>query len=238
MKIEMMGLDDCDQAEGLVVVIDVVRAFTTAAYALAGGVEKIYLAGEMDEALKLHERFPEAGLMGELNGNRVPYFDLWNSPREVLEKGSRWKTLIHRSNAGTQGVVRTRKAKITLAASFVVAGATIAMIQNIAPDQVALVATGDRVGGDGGIEDVACCEYIRDMLLGKTSSADAYLKKASQVTGVFERRPEAFAVEVILDIPYCLELDKYDFAMPVERREGLNVIRPVRGSDPGSLSGK
>ena len=43
-------------AEGVVVVIDVFRAFTTAAVAFSRGVEKIIMVAEVEEALRLKEQ--------------------------------------------------------------------------------------------------------------------------------------------------------------------------------------
>jgi hypothetical protein len=44
-----LATNDVDDVSGAVVVVDVLRAFTTAAYALAGGARHIYLVG-VDEA--------------------------------------------------------------------------------------------------------------------------------------------------------------------------------------------
>ena len=41
-------------------VIDVLRAFTTAAFAFAAGVREIVLVGAVEEALALRERLPGA----------------------------------------------------------------------------------------------------------------------------------------------------------------------------------
>jgi len=82
MQINFASLDTCHTATGLVVVIDVVRAFTTAAFAFAAGARRIILAGPVEQALALRERFPGALLMGESGGLLVPGFDLWNSPAQ------------------------------------------------------------------------------------------------------------------------------------------------------------
>ena len=53
MEFEYVTNDTCHTADGLVVVIDVLRAFSTAAYALAAGAESITLVGGAEEALAL-----------------------------------------------------------------------------------------------------------------------------------------------------------------------------------------
>ena len=49
-------LEGAQAAEGVVVIIDVYRAFTTEAIAFQKGVEKIILVAEIDEALQLREK--------------------------------------------------------------------------------------------------------------------------------------------------------------------------------------
>ncbi len=53
MEISFATLDNCETAEATVVAIDVVRAFTTAAYALAARVREILLVCTVEEALAL-----------------------------------------------------------------------------------------------------------------------------------------------------------------------------------------
>jgi len=74
MRIEYATLDECGEVTGVVVVIDVCRAFTTAAYAFGAGYERILLAGMVAEALALRERFPDAQVMGEVDmEKKIPY---------------------------------------------------------------------------------------------------------------------------------------------------------------------
>ena len=69
----------------VVVAIDVLRAFTTAAYALAGGAREIRLVAGVDEAIALGRSIPGALVMGEEHGRRPDGFDLSNSPVAVTK---------------------------------------------------------------------------------------------------------------------------------------------------------
>jgi len=71
MRYKYWSLDDCHHASGVVVVIDVVRAFTCAAVVLAGGAQRDYLVGGVEEALALRQRLPNAVVMGEIEGIKV-----------------------------------------------------------------------------------------------------------------------------------------------------------------------
>ena len=133
MDIRYATLDTCAQATGLVVVIDVIRAFTTACFAFEAGTEKIVLVGEVEEALALRDRMPSALLMGEVDALLIEGFDYGNSPAALIGLDLTGRTLIHRTSSGTQGVVLSRQAEIILAASFVCAGATAALYSGPGP---------------------------------------------------------------------------------------------------------
>src|SRR5690554_345264 len=92
-------------AQNIVVVIDVFRAFSVVCYCFMQGAKAILPAGAVKEALALKERYPGALLIGEREGKKLPGFDLGNSPVEVLESNLEGKILIHTTHAGTQGIV-------------------------------------------------------------------------------------------------------------------------------------
>ena len=81
--VRLRGQSGAVSARGLVVVIDVLRAFTTAAYAFDGGATKILLVRTVDEAIALRELVPDALLIGEVGGRLIPGFDLDNSPTHM-----------------------------------------------------------------------------------------------------------------------------------------------------------
>lgn len=225
MDIELISLEECPTADDVVVVIDVLRAFSTAAFALAAGAERILLVSGVEEALALRERIPGALAMGEVNGARPPRFDLSNSPVEVSGRDLRGRTLVHRSSAGTQGVVRATRARALFGASFVCAAATARAVLALQPRRVTLVASG-LCAGHSGDEDVACAEYLAGLLRGESPSPAGFLKRAlnSENAALFRdpARPEFPAGDLAL----CTQPDRFDFAMPVRRVNGqLELVR-------------
>ncbi len=80
IEIRKAALETCHDADGVVVVIDVLRAFTTAAYALDRGAEEIFLVSTVEEAFDLKERNSRCLLIGEVDGLPIDGFDLPNSP--------------------------------------------------------------------------------------------------------------------------------------------------------------
>jgi 2-phosphosulfolactate phosphatase len=227
VQIRYATLDTCDQATGTVVVIDVIRAFTTAAYAFAAGAGQILLAGEVNEAWDLKRRFPAALLMGEVGGLPISGFDFANSPNELVGLDLSGKVLIQRTSSGTQGVVRSRNASHVFCCSFVNAGASARLVQQISPKEVTLVATGTRPAQEA-VEDVACAEYVAALLQAKSPDPAPFLRRARQWSP-----SDAYASPALLDIvqrdmDQCLEVDRFDFGMQVQRREGLLVMQAVR----------
>ena len=73
-------LETCSEATSTVVVIDVLRAFTCAAFAFAAGAKEIILVQEIAEAFALKQKMPNALLMGEVNSFPIEGFDYGNSP--------------------------------------------------------------------------------------------------------------------------------------------------------------
>jgi len=79
-----LSIEDAGAATGPVVVIDVVRAFTAAAFALGAGARDIVLVETVEEAFHLRSTFPGSLLMGEEMGEPIPGFDSGSSPAELI----------------------------------------------------------------------------------------------------------------------------------------------------------
>jgi 2-phosphosulfolactate phosphatase len=85
------------------VVVDVMRATSAIAQALASGYRRVYCCREVEDALALRERLGEGLLGGERNAVKIAGFDIGASPREVLEP--RGETLIYSTTNGTRAVL-------------------------------------------------------------------------------------------------------------------------------------
>lgn len=221
-------LDNCAVATGTVVVIDVLRAFSTAAYAFAAGVSEILLVREVEEAEALRLQYPEARITGEVGGRHVPGFDFGNSPSELMGVDLTGSRLIQRTSAGTQGVVLSSAAEHLLAASLVCASATAAYIRGLAPEQVTFVITGQRdTSAWGADEDAACADYLEALLKGEDPAQEPFLDRVrNSPTGLLFADPEAYHLP-LLDLEYCLQINRFDFAMPVRRENGLVKLARV-----------
>jgi 2-phosphosulfolactate phosphatase len=225
-RIEQANLETCGEAADTVVVIDVLRAFTTAAYAFAAGASEIMLVSTVAEALALRERFPGALVMGEVHGLPVEGFDFSNSPAEIAGHDLGGRRLIQRTSAGTQGVVRSLRAETLLATSFVCASATVSYIKRHAPTCVTFVITGIHTDRDGD-EDAACADYMAALLRGERPDTEPFLQRVrDSLPGRWFADPAQpdYPAE---DLDLCTAVDRFEFAMRVERRDGLLVMQTV-----------
>jgi 2-phosphosulfolactate phosphatase len=89
------------------VVVDVLRATSTIAQALASGYERVLCCAEIEEARELRADIPNSLLGGERQAVRIEGFDVGASPREFLE--ARAETLILSTTNGTRTILETAR---------------------------------------------------------------------------------------------------------------------------------
>jgi 2-phosphosulfolactate phosphatase len=206
-----------------VVVIDVLRAFSTAAYAFSRGAKEILLVSTVDEALSFKSSIPGSKAMGEVGGLRPEGFDFGNSPTHINEAELAGISMIHRTSAGTQGVVRSHGAAVMLAASFVVANATARYISRLTAPGVTFVITGRSY--NGGDEDLACAEYLEELLRGNQPDGRPFINRVMESKDAFPHLDPAQRDFPLSDLDYCAQIDRFDFAMPITREDGKFIMR-------------
>ena len=215
-------LEGATRATGTVAIIDVFRAFTTAAVALANGASSIVMVRSVEEALALREARIGQLCMGEIQGRAPDGFDFGNSPFEISTVDFHGKTIIQRTSAGTQGIVAASHAERLYAASLVTAEATVRTLLSGSPDQIALVAMGDN-GIKRTDEDELCAIHLRNRLEGRPGDADAVRRlilAGGEVARFHDRTRPYLHPE---DVDIALDIDRYDFAVRVQFENG----RPV-----------
>ena len=88
----------------IAIVVDVLRATSTIAQALAAGYRRVLCCAEIDEARRLRAELGDTAITGgERNAERIEGFDAGASPREFLEP--RAETLILSTTNGTRAIV-------------------------------------------------------------------------------------------------------------------------------------
>jgi len=227
MNFRYTNLETCHSAIGLIVVIDVIRAFTNAAFAFSRGAKEIYPVSTVEEALKFKAEVPNSLACGEVGGMPPEGFDFGNSPTQTKTLDLSGCVIVQRTGAGTQGIVRSVNADSMLAASLVVANATVMHIRNLGPDHVTFVITG-QLSDERGDEDLACAEYFEALLRGQGPDPAPYIDR------VYKSRDALFHLDPNLpefpasDLDYCTNIDAFDFAMLVTKENGRSVMRSIK----------
>ncbi len=219
------------QAEGVAVVIDVLRAFTSAAFMVHLGAEKIVLLAESEDVLRQKR---ERGYLavGEVGGKRVPGFDLGNSPSRILAAGRSLfagRTVAQRTSAGVTGAVAAgRAAGMVILGSYVTAGAIAQYILALSPlpSAVSLVAMGGA-GQEITPDDEMCADYIEHLLTGGPYDHAVALRRIveHECTRKFLRGDQAHFPPA--DPIYCLQRDLFDFVLVATLENGQLVARRV-----------
>lgn len=200
-------------ARDVTVVIDVFRAFTSAAIALSRGARDIVMTGDLQTARDLRDRGVGRYCIGERGGVRPEGFDFGNSPCEIADFDFSGETVIQTTSNGTRGVLAARDAACVYAGAFVTADATAAAILARRPRSVALVAMGDRARGD---EDEMCALYLRSRLLGFAPDRSVI----SAATLALSHRVASGSVSP-RDADACLRIGTTSFAVRVTAAEDL-----------------
>ena len=92
-----------DASASVGIVVDVLRATSTIAQALASGYRRVLCCAEVEQARALRASLGDAVVGGERDAVRIDGFDLGASPRELLEP--RAETLILSTTNGTRTIL-------------------------------------------------------------------------------------------------------------------------------------
>ena len=208
------GLEGARRARGVVVVIDVLRAFTVSAYALAGGARECLLVSTTAEARDLHEKTPGSLICAEEEALPVPGIPISNSPTQISAADLKGRVLVQRSSAGTTVMSAVKAADELYAASLVVARATAMACLSKQPVTVTLLASADHP------EDHACAVYIEGLLRGEEADVDSLLQPLRASARFARAKSGTWPGFPPTDLELALLPDRFNFAMPATRHGG------------------
>jgi 2-phosphosulfolactate phosphatase len=226
--IHATGIAGARQARGIAVVIDVLRAFTVSAYALAGGARECRLVTTTEDALALAAGISEALVSAEEDGLPVPGIPISNSPTQIKAADMSKRILIQRTSAGTQVAAAVAPGVDMFAASLVVARATVqaCLLRRPAPAHLTLIASADHP------EDHACALYMEKIIRGETPDIHQLLEPlrnseryARLISGGWPGFPPT-------DIELATTPDRFNFAMPATRKTGYLQLTRADQSNP------
>ena len=241
IEIRRLNFPRAAEARGVTIVIDVIRAFTVAAYAFAGGASRLWLVRTTDEAFALRRREPGALLAGEIGGRLIPGFDLNNSPALMAKAHVAWRLLIQRTGAGTQGAVNASHSQRLLLCSLVNAKATAQCAYALATEigeLITLLPTGKPDEAFPLTEDDFCADYLEALITGRNDAPQVLADRIARLRlGRFtewqQGNEQDFPIE---DIEKVLDADRFRFAMVGTRQEwdGFTYVEVKRVDVPVS----
>ncbi len=214
------GIDGAKKATGLVIVIDIFRAATVAAFTLAKKAKYIIPVSTKEEALILKKQNKNYLLVGEENGYKIPGFDFGNSPSELEHADLKNRIIVHRSSFGTQGILAAQKANRIIFGSFPVLTAIVDYVKNKDIKQLSLVAMDGK-----GSEDEMFADFVIAKLNGRIIDINLIKKKLIKHKGVERfldpKQPE-FPKE---DLDLCLRLDLFNFVPLISEERERKIIK-------------
>jgi 2-phosphosulfolactate phosphatase len=201
------------------IVVDVLRATSTIAQALASGYRRVLCCAEVEEALELRARLGDGVLAGERKAVAIPGFDLGNSPREFTEPLG--ETLVFTTTNGTRAILSAAAAAETVLVGSLLNLDAVAAAARDGKD-VEVVCAG--LEGRFTIDDAYCAGRIAELLGGERSdAAEAAVRLARSFGSAQEglsasENPEH--ARLADDIAWCAQESVLDVVPRLAGRDG------------------
>jgi 2-phosphosulfolactate phosphatase len=185
VKIDVAFTPGTPDDAAVAVVIDVLRATTTIAYALNQGYERVLACGELDQARALAQRVNGgAVLAGERKCLKPDGFDLGNSPRE-FEGDRLGDTLVITTTNGTRAIVTAAAHAETVA---------LGSLANLTSCAAAVARVAREQGGDVLIQ---CAGVRGSFTMDDAYTAGRFVQELAVWLSEWERSDAANAAEAI-----------------------------------------
>lgn len=236
-------LTPSDNVPDCAIAIDVLRATTTMATALANGAEAVQVFSSIDQLMQTSEAWPSEKRIraGERGGATVEGCDLGNSPLDCTSERVRGKRLFISTTNGTRCLERIQNAPIVLTAALVNRNAVVQYLLSHQPETVWISGSGWE--GSFSLEDTVCAGAIAHSLLAKTGLSLKEVAGNDEVVGaialytqwqdkLLELLHQASHGQRLLrlgvtdDLKYCAQTDTLD-VLPIQQEPGILVAKPL-----------
>jgi 2-phosphosulfolactate phosphatase len=231
-----------DASPDCAIAIDVLRATSTIATALAAGAEAVQAFSSMDELIRVSEQWPSEQRLraGERGGATVEGCDLGNSPLACTPELVQGKRLFISTTNGTRCLERIQSAKTVLAAALINRVAVVDYLVRHRPETVWIAGSGWE--GSFSLEDTVCAGAIVHLLgarlaseghaLEKMAANDEvlaavalYLQWQDQLLDLFQNASHGqrlLRLNCLEDLKYCAQTDILD-VLPIQKEPGVLV---------------
>jgi 2-phosphosulfolactate phosphatase len=149
-----VGIPDC------AIAIDVLRATTSIATALASGAEAIEVFADLEALEQASANYPAELTLkaAERGGSKVSGYDLGNSPFEYSAEVVKGKRIFMTTTNGTRALQRVKDAPHVVAGSLVNLQSVVSFLHELDPAVVWIVCAGWE--GNFALEDTVCAGGI------------------------------------------------------------------------------
>jgi 2-phosphosulfolactate phosphatase len=248
MRIDVAFTPGEPPAAAVAIVVDVLRATTTIAQALAQGYERVLACAGLDQARELRDRLGDGTVLaGERKCVRPEGFDLGNSPREFADGGPLGATLVLTTTNGTRAVVAAAaRADVVLVgslANLTACSAAAARIARQTKGDVLVQCAG--VAGEFAIDDAyAAGRFVSELRvwLAEWEPSDA-AQAAEAIAAGFPSAGDGLAAsrsarnlraaDLADDIRYCARESILDVVPTVGDVDSDVALITVAGPPPG-----
>jgi 2-phosphosulfolactate phosphatase len=236
MKIFVYHTPELVPAEGTpdcAIAVDILRATTTIATALAAGAEGVQVFSDLNELMRVSEAHPtELRIrVGERGGKTVEGCDLGNSPFDFTPDVVRGKRIFMSTTNGTRSLQKIANAKSVLAAAMINLGSVLKYLRETKPETVWIVGSGWE--GSYSLEDTTCAGAIAANLEDEAdfgndeavAAATLYKAWKGEVEELFYQASHGkrlLNLNCAEDIAYCAKIDVVD-VLPKQSSAGLLV---------------
>ncbi len=226
----------------VIAVIDVLRASSTIAAALANGARNVVPLDSTEEVITRAKAFDraEVRLAGERRMVAIPGFDLGNSPLEFTREAVEGKTVLLTTTNGTAALVTVQSARDIAVAAYVNFSAVCALLRTAlrGGTDVSIVCAGrDR---QFSLEDAACAgryaRLISRRIAGVELSDGAlagglidklYGNRLDRLFAESENGRALIAAGFAADVAACAAIDSYP-VIPIYQDRQITKLGPDR----------
>jgi len=225
---EMLSLYPIE--EKIVVIVDVFRATSSIAAALAHGIGGIKPVADLDTCRSLREE--GYVIAGERGGNKVADFDLGNSPFEFMDEKLKGAKIALTTTNGTYAIDKASKARQIVTGAFLNLGSLVDYLKSQDHDVLVLCAGWK---GKFNLEDSLFAGALVGRLLpdfiveGDSSLAVKLLfqEVMGDLSGQLDQASHAIRLNSLKhknDVNFCLQLDQYE-VVPILKEGHLVALQ-------------
>lgn len=232
-------LTPSDSSPDCAIAIDVLRATTTMATALAAGAEAVQVFSDLEKLMSVSEAWPLEKRIraGERGGAQVAGCDMGNSPLDCTSDRVQGRRLFITTTNGTRALQRIENAKTVLAAAFVNRKAVVKYVLAQQPEILWIVGSGWE--GSFSLEDTACAGALAYSLMSELgitenelagndeviSALALYLQWKEKLLDLMHHASHGkrlLRLNCHEDLKYCVQIDTLD-VLPIQREPGVLV---------------